>query len=78
MDFLEIDRQLAEQQHVPLADMAALEADYLQTLGPEKTAAFFPIDHTHNSPEGAEMNARLVADALKNLHSPVSSFIRKQ
>ncbi len=39
-------KQLAQDQHVAFVDMAAVEADRLQALGPEKTALLFPIDHT--------------------------------
>lgn len=67
--------QLAAQEHVPAIDMAALEAARLQVLGPEKTAALFPKDHTHTSAEGAELNARDVAQALRQAHSPLSAFL---
>ena len=68
--------QLSEELHVPIADMATLEADYLESLGPEKTALLFPIDHTHTSASGAEMNARMVATALRNSHIPVADFLK--
>jgi lysophospholipase L1-like esterase len=68
--------QLSEELHVPVADMATPEADYLEGLGPEKTALLFPIDHTHTSPEGAQMNARMVATALRNINSPLIAYMR--
>ena len=68
--------QLSDELHVPIADMATLEADYLESLGPEKTALLFPIDHTHTSAVGAEMNARMVATALRNTHVPVAEFLK--
>jgi lysophospholipase L1-like esterase len=76
MGFRDIDFQLGEQQHVPVADMATLEADYLETLGPEKTALLFPIDHTHTSAIGAEMNAHMVAAALQKINSPVAAYLK--
>jgi lysophospholipase L1-like esterase len=69
-------RRLATDQHVPFVDMATIEADRLEALGPEKTAALFPIDHTHTSPEGAEINAQAVVTALKNAHSPLTAYLK--
>ena len=69
-------RQLSEELHAPVADMATLEADCLEGIGPEKTALLFPIDHTHTSAVGAEMNAKMVAKALENIHSPVAAYLK--
>ena len=68
--------QVAAQEHIPVVDMAKLEADRLQALGPEKTAALFPKDHTHTSAEGADLNARDVAQALRNAQTPLAAFLR--
>ena len=68
-------RDIAGQQHVALADMAALESARLQALGPEKTALLFPIDHTHTSPEGATLNAADVAESLRRIQSPVAAYL---
>ena len=67
---------LSEELHVPVADMSTLEADYLESLGPEKTAVLFPIDHTHTSAAGAQMNAHMVATSLENIHSPVAAYLK--
>ena len=69
-------RDLGAAEHVPVIDMATVEADRLEALGQEKSAALFPIDHTHTSPEGAELNAEAVAQALRNAHSPVAAFLK--
>jgi len=69
--------QLSAELHVPVADMATLEADNLESLGPEKTALLFPIDHTHTSAAGAEMNAIIVVKALADIHSPVADFLKQ-
>lgn len=68
--------QLSEELHVPIADMATLEADYLESIGPEKAALLFPIDHTHTSAIGAEMNAKMVASALKRINSPIDAYLK--
>jgi len=76
MGYRDFEFQIAAAQHVPIADMATLAADRLQALGPEKTAALFPIDHTHSSAEGAALNARDVAAALVAIHSPLAAYLK--
>jgi rhamnogalacturonan acetylesterase len=68
--------QLAKDMNVLYADMATVEADRLEALGPEKTALLFPIDHTHTSTEGAERNAESVVIALRNAHSPLVPYLK--
>jgi len=68
-------RQLASDQHVLLADMGKIEADRLEVLGPEKTAPFFPKDHTHTSAEAAEQNADSVVRALCSVQSPLVPYL---
>jgi rhamnogalacturonan acetylesterase len=70
--------QLAKDMKVLYADMATVEADRLEALGPEKTALLFPIDHTHTSAEGAERNAESVVIALRNAHSPLVPYLKPQ
>jgi rhamnogalacturonan acetylesterase len=70
-------KQLATDQHVPYIDMATVEADRLEALGPEKTALLFPIDHTHTSAEGAERNAESVVIALRKAHSPLVTYLQQ-
>jgi lysophospholipase L1-like esterase len=70
--------QLATQEHVPFIDVATSEADRLEALGPEKTAALFPIDHTHTSAEGAELAAQAVVTALRNARSPLAAYLKPQ
>jgi len=68
-------QQLASDQKVVLADMATIEADRLEAAGPEKTALLFPIDHTHTSAEGAELNAQSVVQALRATQSPLERYL---
>ncbi|SNT01085.1 Lysophospholipase L1 [Granulicella rosea] len=70
-------RQVGAQEKVPVADMGALAADKWQSLGPAATAAYFPIDHTHTSPQGATINAICVAAALQKIHSPVAQYLKQ-
>jgi rhamnogalacturonan acetylesterase len=53
-----------------------VEADRLEKLGPAKTAALFPIDHTHTSSEGAELVAESVVQALRESHSPLATYLQ--
>jgi lysophospholipase L1-like esterase len=69
-------RQIAQDENVALIDMGAVAADRFDALGQEKTAAFFPQDHTHTSAEGAEMNAQSVVTALRAAHSPLVAFLK--
>ena len=71
-------RQLAMDQNVPLVDMASIEADRLEALGPEKTALLFPKDHTHTSAEGAQLVAQCVVSALRGAHSPLTAYLLMQ
>jgi rhamnogalacturonan acetylesterase len=68
--------EIAKEQDIPYVDMATVEANRLEALGPEKTALLFPIDHTHSSSEGAERNAESVVIALRNAHSPLVAYLK--
>jgi rhamnogalacturonan acetylesterase len=76
MGFRDYEYQIAASENVPVIDMATVEADRLDALGPEQTALLFPIDHTHTSPEGAEQNAESVVIALRNDHSPLTAYLK--
>ena len=67
--------QIAAAEHVLLIDMATIAADKFEMLGVQTTALLFPIDHTHTSPVGAEMNAASVVTALKNANSPLVQYL---
>jgi rhamnogalacturonan acetylesterase len=76
MGYTAFIHQIADQEHIPVIDMATLEADRLEALGQEKTALLFPIDHTHTSTEGAEKNAQSVADALRTSHVSLAGYLK--
>jgi len=44
-------------------------------VGPNATRMLFPIDHTHTSAVGAEMNAASVVTALRNAKSPLVQYL---
>jgi lysophospholipase L1-like esterase len=72
-----IMKKVAEDNHLAFIDMATVEADRLEATGQEKTALLFPIDHTHTSAEGAELNAQSVVIALEQARSPLVSFLKE-
>jgi lysophospholipase L1-like esterase len=68
-------RQIASDQQVLLVDMANYEADRLEAAGQDKMASLFPIDHTHTSADGAELNAQNFVRALRSTQSPLISYL---
>jgi len=69
-------RQVAAQENIPVLDLGAIEADKLEALGPEKTASLFPKDHTHTSPEGADLVAQCVATAIRASDPELAAYLR--
>ena len=76
MGYRGYEYQIGASDNVPVVDMATVEADRLEALGPEETALLFPIDHTHTSPEGAVLAAESVVTALRNANSPLTSYLK--
>jgi len=76
MGYRDYEYEVAAAEHVPVVDMATVEADQLEALGPQKTATLFPVDHTHTSAEGAELVAKCVADALRKDHSQLAGYLK--
>ena len=74
----EQEKQIAEAAKIQYVDMGSVEWDRLSKTGPEATAKLFPIDHTHTSPEGAELNAQSVVIALKRANSPLVKYLNAQ
>jgi lysophospholipase L1-like esterase len=68
--------QIAQSEHVAFVDVTNIIADEYERLGQDKVQAFFPKDHTHTSPEGAELNAALIVSGLKSLpDSPLAGYL---
>jgi len=59
--------EIAHASGFAFLDLTRLIADEYQRLGATKVATFFPKDHTHTGPEGAELNASLVVAGLKGI-----------
>ena len=58
-------REVAQIEAISYLDISDSLATRYQNLGIEKIKAFFPKDHTHTGREGAEFNARAIAESLK-------------
>jgi lysophospholipase L1-like esterase len=69
-------RQVAAQEQIPVLELGNIEADRLEALGPAKTAPLFPKDHTHTSPEGADLVAQCVAATIRSSDDPLSRYLR--
>ena len=60
-------RAVAAEEGVAFIDLNALVAQRYDALGVEKVETLFADEHTHTSRAGAELNAAIVAEALRNL-----------
>lgn len=56
---------IAQYGQTEFIDLTNIIADKYEQLGEEKVKEFFPKDHTHTNPEGADLNASLVVAELK-------------
>lgn len=57
--------QVAKGEGVPFIDLNNLVATKYEEMGAEAVKPFFPVDNTHTDKAGAELNAQIVAAALK-------------
>ena len=68
--------EAAKAAGASFVDLNAIIADKYDALGAEKVKAYFPGDHTHTSPQGAELNAASVVEGLKGLKAcPLCAFL---
>lgn len=69
---------VAAQTGTPLLDLTQRSREWLETLGPASSEAFFaPADQTHTSRDGARAIAGLVADELRRLRHPLTARLRE-
>ena len=57
--------EIAMAQKVAFIDLTNIIADRYEKMGEQKVKPLFPVDHTHTSQEGADLNASLVIAGLK-------------
>lgn len=72
-------KQVAEAEGAYFIDLNAITADKYDKLGPDETKKFFPGDHTHTNPAGADINAQSVVEGIKqNKAMPLNKFLLNQ
>ena len=59
--------EIAQTQDAAFVDATNIIADQYELLGRVCVAELFPIDHTHTSAEGANLNAMLIVSGIKAL-----------
>ena len=62
-------KEVAQQSNACFIDLNNIIGDAFEKIGEEKTAIFFPKEHTHTNKEGAMFNANIVIDGIKDLMS---------
>jgi lysophospholipase L1-like esterase len=70
------DRETARAAGVAFVDLTRIVADAYQKMGEARVKEFFPRDHTHTNPAGADFNASMVVAGLKGLRKgPFAKFL---
>ena len=70
--------EIAKAAGLPFVDVTNAIADQYDKMGEAKVKAWFPEDHTHTSPEGADVNASLVVAGLKGINSPLAAMLSEK
>ncbi|MEO8109063.1 MAG: rhamnogalacturonan acetylesterase [Ginsengibacter sp.] len=60
-------KEVAEETGTYFIDLNNIIGDAFEKIGQEKTATFFPQEHTHTNKEGAVFNANILREGIKNL-----------
>jgi len=69
-------QEIAKAADVTYLDVTDAIADQYEKMGPEKVKEFFPEDHTHTSPEGADFTAGIVVSTLKGVRNhPLLAYL---
>ncbi|MFT3829094.1 MAG: rhamnogalacturonan acetylesterase [Opitutaceae bacterium] len=72
-------RQVAQEEGVAFVDLSELVATRYDALGAAAVEPLFADEHTHTSRAGAELNAAIVADALRALPgAPLAPYLRER
>ena len=69
---------VAKSEGTFFIDLNELVSKRYEALGPERVKLYFPSDHTHTNPAGAEENAAAVVEGLRALRRcPLRQFLLK-
>jgi lysophospholipase L1-like esterase len=73
-------RQAAEEAGAYYVDLNKITADKLQKMGYEEglrvVGEYFKRDHTHTSLKGAKLNAKGIAEGLKEVQCPLADYLK--
>ena len=61
-------RQVAKEEGAFFFDLNGVVAKQYEQMGADAVKPFFPVDHTHTNKEGAELNAKIVVQQLKQMN----------
>jgi lysophospholipase L1-like esterase len=64
-DFGKWAAEVAQQEGVAFINLNDITARKYEKIGPDETKKFFPGDHTHTNPAGAQVNAESVVDGIR-------------
>lgn len=71
-------KQVAEANGAYFIDLNGITSDKYDQLGPDETKKFFPGDHTHTNPAGADVNAQSVVEGIKQIKAlALNKYITK-
>lgn len=70
-------RDAAAQTGSTFVDHGQYTANAFQALGAQTVDSFYPHDHTHTSPAGANVVAKAFVDALEATNSGLKAYITK-
>lgn len=74
-------KQVADEMGVTFIDLNTITGEKLQQMADEKglkeVTRHFCKDHTHSSKTGARLNARGIAESLKNQGHPLADYLKK-
>jgi lysophospholipase L1-like esterase len=76
--FAQWSQDVAKSEGLTFLDESNAIADRYEKMGPEKVTPLFPEDHTHTSPEGADLVASIVVATLKGANSPLVAFLSEK
>ena len=74
-EFGKWSKAVADAEKVPFVDVTDIIADVYEKMGEDKVKPLFPVDHTHTSPEGADLNASLIVAGLRGIHAPLTQWL---
>lgn len=71
-------REVVAETGVEFVDLHNISADWLDSHcgNKQEASVYFNHDHTHSSLKGAQMNIRNLAQGLRNIHSPLASYLK--